>query len=437
MIFAEKIYIILTMKKILSAITVLLAASALTFAACAPAPDNSDGGGNDNGTNPDTSSYTTMRMTYSKLGTMAELRISADFEDTQVKSTFNQLCEDVDDFLDELEASLSTAVSTSSISLYNAAPAGEWVEVDELAYTVLSEAKYMYEYTQGNYNPAVYYSVDLFGFSPRFNTYTFEADISTKKPYDRVVTSSSGVQYIAAYEEPDVFYVNLFKDLASHMSEVELEERDGKHYAYKPDYTAVGKEGEEYTLAIDLGGIGKGYAADVVKQMAEDYGFDYGFFSFGSSSYYVFGNAGSGSWNMGLSDPDSYFGEAYANVKLSNVALSSSGDYEKYYISPQSGKRYCHIIDPNTGYPVATGMAIATVVGGTAARDDALTTALIVMGESKAVEFVNANLKSYKVAMLTRGTSGACERVVVNSPEFTIGKYTVVSTIDGDGNIVI
>lgn len=425
------------MKKILSAIAVILAAATLTFTACTPTDGGPTGNGNGNGSDGpssggSTSSYTSLRMTYAKFNTTANLVVSANFNDSTVKQTFTQLCADVDSFLDELETSLSTSVPTSSISLYNAAPAGEWVEVDELAYNVLSEAIYMYDYTDGNYNPAVYYSVDLFGFSPRFDTYTFTANISTKKPYDRLDGNA-----IAAYIEPDAYYVDIFRDLASHMSEVEVEEREDGYYAYKPDYTVEGKEGEEYSLAIDLGGIGKGYAADVVNGMMAECGFKYGYFDFGSSSYYVLGNAKNGTWDMGLVDPDDrLFGGSYGTIKVANVGLSSSGDYEKYYVNT-SNHRYCHIINPITGYPLSSGIAICTVAGGTAARDDALTTALLVMGESKAVEFINANLKDYQVVMLVRNSSGKCERIITNVPDFSNSKYTVVSTIDSDGNIVL
>lgn len=385
----------------------------------------------------DTSSYSTQGEYYNVFGTVGTLAVSADFNNSEVVANFNNLCDAVGDFLSELENTLSTAVSTSSVSRFNSAAAGTEIQIDELTYNVLSEAIYMYEFTDGYYNPAVYYSVDLFGFTPRFNTYTYTAELSTRMPYDRLTDDG---QKVSAYGEPDEQYVSIFRELATHMNEVRVEERDGKYYAYKPDYTVTGPNGDTYTMALDLGGIGKGYAADIVNVMMEEYGFEYGYFTLGSSSYYVKQSATSddGTWSMGLTDPDnSLFGGTYARVNISSVALSSSGDYEKSYRG-EAGLTYCHIIDPFTGRPKMIGMAGCTVVGGTAARDDALTTALMVMGEQRAVQYINEHLKDYDIVMIVRGEDGPCERVITNVENLEYNpSYTLANTIDGEGNIVL
>ncbi|HIU80515.1 MAG TPA: FAD:protein FMN transferase [Candidatus Coproplasma excrementipullorum] len=388
----------------------------------------------------DTSSYSTQGEYYNVFGTVGTLAVSADFNNSEVVANFNNLCDAVGDFLSELENTLSTAVSTSSVSRFNSAAAGTEIQIDELTYNVLSEAIYMYEFTDGYYNPAVYYSVDLFGFTPRFNTYTYTAELSTRMPYDRLTDDG---QKVSAYGEPDEQYVSIFRELATHMNEVRVEERDGKYYAYKPDYTVTGPNGDTYTMALDLGGIGKGYAADIVNVMMEEYGFEYGYFTLGSSSYYVKQSATSddGTWSMGLTDPDnslnSLFGGTYARVNISSVALSSSGDYEKSYRG-EAGLTYCHIIDPFTGRPKTIGIAGCTVVGGTAARDDALTTALMVMGEQRAVQYINEHLKDYDIVMIVRGEDGPCERVITNVENLEYNpSYTLANTIDGEGNIVL
>ena len=385
----------------------------------------------------DTSSYSTRGEYYNVFGTVGTLAVSADFNNSEVVANFNDLCDAVGDFLSELENTLSTAVSTSSVSRFNSAAAGTEVQIDEVAYTALKDAICMYEFTDDYYNPAVYYSVDLFGFTPRFNTYTYTAELSTRMPYDRLTDDG---QKVSAYGEPDEQYVNIFCQLASHMNEVEVYERDGKYYAYKPDYTVTGPNGDTYTMALDLGGIGKGYAADIVNVMMEEYGFEYGYFTLGSSSYYIKQSATSddGTWSMGLTDPDnSLFGGTYARVNISSVALSSSGDYEKSYRG-EAGLTYCHIIDPFTGRPKTIGIAGCTVVGGTAARDDALTTALMVMGEQRAVQYINEHLKDYDIVMIVRGEDGPCERVITNVENLEYNpSYTLANTIDGEGNIVL
>ena len=417
-------------------ITSVALAGVLTLVMAAPLAqgcgESSDG---------DTSSYSTQGEYYNVFGTVGTLAVSADFNNSEVVANFNNLCDAVGDFLSELENTLSTAVSTSSVSRFNSSAAGTEIQIDELTYNVLSEAIYMYEFTDGYYNPAVYYSVDLFGFTPRFNTYTYTAELSTRMPYDRLTDDG---QKVSAYGEPDEQYVNIFCQLASHMNEVKVYERDGKYYAYKPDYTVTGPNGDTYTMALDLGGIGKGYAADIVNVMMEEYGFEYGYFTLGSSSYYIKQSAitDDGTWSMELIDPDRPLlpngrTGTYARVNISSVALSSSGDYEKSYRG-EAGLTYCHIIDPFTGRPKTIGIAGCTVVGGTAARDDALTTALMVMGEQRAVQYINEHLKDYDIVMIVRGDDGPCERVITNVENLEYNPlYTLANTIDGEGNIVL
>lgn len=408
------------MKKILS-----IAASVVSAACTLALPSCADSGGE----------YSSMAARYSIFNTVATLVVTADFSDQNNTDNLSALNTEVSQFLIELENSLSTQVETSYVSQFNSAEAGAVVEVDELTYTVLSLALEMYEKTEGYYNPAVYYSVDLFGFSPRFNTLTYTADISTAMPYDRLTDDGSAV---AGYKEPYEHYVQIFAELASYAGEIQLEERDGSYYVYKPDYTVQGLYGDTYTLALDLGGIGKGYAADIIDDIVSGYGFEYGYFSFGGSSYTVKQSyeTDDGAWELGFVNPDNSLA-SYAVTYISSTALSTSGDYEKVYTS-DTGETYCHIINPFTGRPKDIGIAACTVIGGDAARDDALTTALLVMGVEKAVEYINKNLKDYQVIMIVRGESGACQYVITNVENLEYDQtYTLANTIDQEGNIVL
>lgn len=430
--------------------------SAAAFAACTPGQDedewptiDGDGGINTGGTSeilpddiPSGENVSSLAYDYNYLGSPARLVASADFTVQSNLDRLKELNAEVMQFIEKLESCLSTNVPSSDISRFNAAAAGEEIKVDELTYTVLEIAVEYYELTQGCYNPAVYYSVDLFGFSPRFNTYTFTADASTKMPYDRL--SDDGKQ-VLGYAEPDSRYVEIFRDLASHMSELTIEEREDGFFVTKPDYTVEGLYGDEYTLAIDLGGLGKGYAADIVKELMTEYGFRCGYFDFGASSYSMLASVDPSQnymWKMNLEDPDnaSIFGEArapYAIMYVADCGLSTSGDYIKCYTA-QSGETYCHIIDPFTGRPKSLGIAACTLAGGTAAGDDALTTALLVMGESRAVKFINEHLKNYRVAMIVRDASGACSRIISNVGGLSCNPvYQLGNTLDGSGNIVL
>ena len=75
-------------------------------------------------------------------------------------------------------------------------------------------------------------------------------------------------------------------------------------------------------------------------------------------------------------------------VRLSQTALATSGDYRQFY--EIDGKRYSHIIDPKTGYPVQNGVVSASAVAGNCALADGLATALMVMGPEKGLALINS-----------------------------------------------
>ena len=73
------------------------------------------------------------------------------------------------------------------------------------------------------------------------------------------------------------------------------------------------------------------------------------------------------------------------SFEIKNRAVSTSGDYEKYFII--DGERYSHIIDPRTGRPVK-GVVSVTIVADTATRADALSTGVFVLGLDKGMELI-------------------------------------------------
>lgn len=87
-------------------------------------------------------------------------------------------------------------------------------------------------------------------------------------------------------------------------------------------------------------------------------------------------------WRLGLRNP--FDTEGYLGVlEIADAAVVTSGSYERYFIG-EDGKRYGHIIDPSTGYPVENGLASVTVVAKEGKLGDALSTSLFIMGREKA-----------------------------------------------------
>jgi thiamine biosynthesis lipoprotein len=342
----------------------------------------------------------------------------------------DSLSEQIGEVIDEMEAAISTSVKTSYVYAFNEAQAGESVEINKLTYTVFSEAIRLYNLTDGYYNPGVYYCSDLYAFTPEHKSWT-EYD----HPYDRQPQKTDdGISFLPL---PDEKYVEAFKELAKHFGDVTLKEEDGKYYAVKPADAFVVVDDVTYSLKIDFGGIGKGYVADLVSDIFDSEGIKYANFSFGTSSAVLKKyKEDTPEWTLRLTNPRSSF-DYFLSYKIANANISTSGDYEQYYVV--NGKRYCHIIDPTTGRPIDTGIIEASIAGGNAMEDDALTTAIMAMGLDKAIDFINNNLSDRKVTFVYLTNDGKMQ-VITNMKDeeysVTSESFTVVSQLDENGKIV-
>ncbi len=110
-------------------------------------------------------------------------------------------------------------------------------------------------------------------------------------------------------------------------------------------------------VKLDLGGFAKGYALDVAAEMLRKAGVEDALINIGGNIM-ALGSHGSRSWHVGIKNPRG--AGAIAELDLHDgEAIGTSGDYQRYFIL--DGKRYCHIIDPRTGYP-AQGVEAVTVL---------------------------------------------------------------------------
>lgn len=147
-------------------------------------------------------------------------------------------------------------------------------------------------------------------------------------------------------------------------------------------------------MAIDLGGVAKGYAVDEIRKIYDKYGIQKGLINMGASSMYAAGTNSKGTaWNIGIKHPRSDAKDTYLGiVSIEDQFLSTSGDYERFFI--QDGKRYHHIFDPRTGYPADSGTMSDTIVINkdmphAGMLSDMLTTIVFVMGPQKGLSFIN------------------------------------------------
>ena len=138
-------------------------------------------------------------------------------------------------------------------------------------------------------------------------------------------------------------------------------------------------------VRIDLGGIAKGYAIDNAVSLLHECGIKNGFVKAGGDSF-VLGDRNGQPWMLGIKHPRQE-DKVVVKLPLRNVAVSTSGDYERYFI--ENGERVHHIIRPTTGRPVTENWSV-TVIGNHALETDALSTTLFVMDVNDALNLVNS-----------------------------------------------
>jgi len=141
-------------------------------------------------------------------------------------------------------------------------------------------------------------------------------------------------------------------------------------------------------MALDIGGIGKEYAVDRVFEMAEDAGLTDVMVDFGHDVRVLGHPPEGGGWRIGLEDPRCP-GRCWTGVGLSSMAIATSGNYARGF--EWQGKRYGHILDPRTGYPVDNGSLSTSVVAPTCTEAGILSTAAFIFGADEFADLLRAN----------------------------------------------
>ena len=132
----------------------------------------------------------------------------------------------------------------------------------------------------------------------------------------------------------------------------------------------------EKGMAINLGGIAKGYAVDRATAILRKHGFKDAIVQAGGDLMLA-GTKGGKPWQAGIRDPRGERDDYFAVAAVSDHAFSTAGDYERFFFI--KGKRYHHIIDPKTGYP-ATAARSVTIWAPDATTADGLDDAVLIMG---------------------------------------------------------
>ena len=239
-----------------------------------------------------------------------------------------------------LEGILSTWIASSDLSRVNAAAGREPVRVAPEAFHLVKRSLELAQVTEGGFNIAVGPAVELWSVTER-------AHIPTGDELARL------------------------KPLAD-LSLVRLDERAGTIFLAR------------HGMRIDVGGIGKGYAADRAVEVMREAGASAGVAAI-SGDIKTFGHMPAGQrFRFGIRHPREP-GVVLATLDMENEAISTAGDYERYF--ERDGVRYHHILDPQTLQPARLCQSV-TVVAAEGTLADGLDTGLFVMGPERAMALV-------------------------------------------------
>ncbi len=228
----------------------------------------------------------------------------------------------------EFEARYSRFLPGSLISRINAAAGERWTEIDPVTERIFELCEQLVFFTRGAFDPTAL---------PLIQLWNWKANPPAIPTGSQIAAARKLVGWDKVQRRPGAVFL------------------------------------PERGMAIDLGGIGKEYAVDCVVELARQHGIADVLVDFGQDVR----AAGNLMRHIGLEDPKRP-GQCWAGVAVQNMAVATSGDYLRCFT--RDGRRYGHIIDPRTGWPVHNGCQSVTVIAPSCTVAGVLATTAFVLG---------------------------------------------------------
>ncbi|WP_110943219.1 FAD:protein FMN transferase [Inediibacterium massiliense] len=307
------------------------------------------------------------------LGTYLKITIWTDDEQQG-----RQIIKKCFDRIQEIEKKMSINLEDSEINKINHASGENFIKVSQDTSEVLKKSLIYGELSKGAFDPTTGKLVELWG-------------IGTDR------------ERIPSQEEIE----NALQYVDYHL----IKQKDEKYFKL-----------EKKGMRIDLGGIAKGYAADEVYKILKKEKIEHALINLGGNIYAV-GNKLDGShWKIGIQDPLQKTGTHMGTLEISNQAVVTSGNYERFFI--QNNQRYHHIIDPYKGYPAENGIISATIVTDQSMDADALSTATYILGVDEGMKLIES-LENVECILITQDkgvyvSSGLKEKFNITNEKFQL-----------------
>lgn len=263
---------------------------------------------------------------------------------------------EISETLETVNRQMSTYRPESELSRFNAAEAGTWVSTSNDTRAVIDAALQVSRVTKGAFDPTVGPVIDLWGFG-----------------------AGGKEEYLPSHDE-----IAVARKIVG-FDKVET----------KRDEAAVVKQANG--LRLDLSGIAKGFGVDKVAELLERRGAENYLVEVGGELRGKGAGPAGKAWRIGVERPTGVPGDLQRVLDLKDGALATSGNYRIFF--ERDGRRYSHIINPQTGRPVEHDLASATVVADTTMEADALSTSMLVLGPEAGMELaVEQNIAALFIA---------------------------------------
>ena len=141
-------------------------------------------------------------------------------------------------------------------------------------------------------------------------------------------------------------------------------------------------------MALDLGAIAKGYAADEAARVLKEHGVGSAIINLGGNVLTVGRKVDGSLWKIGIQDPEAERGGYALIVELEDTSLVTSGPYERFFTL--EGETYHHILDTTTGYPVVNDLISASIITESSFLADALSTTLYALGREEGLSLIES-----------------------------------------------
>jgi len=269
------------------------------------------------------------------LGTINTIKILSPSADKIIKGSFN--------LIDSIESKMSKTLKTSEVAQINEMAGIEPVTVSTETFFVIRKGLEISSLGDGAFDITIGPVVSLWGI---------------------------GTDHARVPQTPELKKVlNLvnYKDVV-------LNEKDSSVYLKRKG------------MSIDLGGIAKGWASDSVYKYCTQHGVTKGIINLGGNVFVIGKKSETSEWHVGIQNPEESRGNYLGILSVSNKAVVTSGKYERFFI--ENGKRYHHIFNTFTGYPVENGLISVTIISRDSTTADGYSTLIFALGLKKGMALV-------------------------------------------------